>query len=214
MNKIHALASVSAALLAMPAYSQIQITITPNGAGSTLWTFSGSATYSAVVTNSKFVNQSSFNAASNTAEWKTGTSTSNAFGVAYTPTANYVTPAYNDFNVSNPGGGATITIGGTSYTIDGVLVDNDSSGDDIGIFISGSTSAVLSPGTTVALSGSKAFAVDYSNLIPGSYPFSYFDDSGTLSMNLTVVPEPGEWALLTGTTLCVTGFILRRRRQA
>ena len=207
------IAAVLAAGLASQALAQIQVVITPAGSAltawdfsSTVWTFSGSATYNATIGNSKFVNQTSFNADTNTAEWKTSAS--------LVPVAEYVGSFYNNFNVAHPGAGADITIGGNAYTIDGVVVDHDGSGDDIALFISGGSSEPLTQGTVVSATGSKGFAIDYSRLVPGTYSFSHFDDQGTLNMKLTIVPEPGEWAVLTGAALGVAGLVLRRRRQA
>ena len=214
MKRSHSLviAALGALVLGSQAMAQLVVTVTPAGGGNTLWTFSGSATYAEVNVGLEFRTTSGW-AEEYSTEWKGSVAS-----------ADYVaTGAYNNqHSLLVSGTYPVITVNGTPYNMGGVIVDHDSSGDDFGVTIAGVYDVPVPANATVAFSGSAVFAVDYANLNPGVYSFSSITHAvsntdtgmGTLPLNMTVVPEPETWAMVTGMSLCGVGAFLRRRKAS
>jgi hypothetical protein len=182
------LALATSTLLVAHAEAGLVVTVTPHGtSGQTIWTFSGSSTYTESAPGGKFAG----GALTNIEEWKGASGSGSDYVVA---------GAYNNYTTSLISGsiGLSVTSGGspTTASIGGLHIDHDSSGDDFGVGLIGSD-VPLSNGDIVAWSGSAVFAVDIANLNFGTFSFSNYGGSqavsgqiyGTLPLTLKVVPE-------------------------
>lgn len=207
-----ALAALGALALGSQSMAQLVVTVTPAGGGNTLWTFSGSATYTESAAGLEFRATTGW-AEDDSTEWKGNGNSGN-----YVASGTY----NNQHSLLVSGTNPVITVNGTPYNIGGVIVDHDGSGDDFGVTIAGAATVPVPANATVAFSGSAVFAVDYAKLNPGVYSFGNISHAvggtdtgiGTLPLNMTVVPEPETWAMVTGMSLCGVGAFLRRRKAS
>ncbi|MEB3200556.1 MAG: hypothetical protein VKK62_08535 [Synechococcaceae cyanobacterium] len=163
----------------------MKVTPIPSQPGNTLWTFSGTSTYSELAPGGRFAG----GALSNIIEWK-GDSASD-----------YVkSGTYNNYTTSLLSGLISLTVtpqagGPLQGSIAGLHVDHDNSGDDFGTGLSGADIPLMN-GDLVSWSGSGVFAVDIANLIAGSYLFNNYGETlqgspfGSLPLNLVVSTTP------------------------
>lgn len=208
------IALVTTALLASTAQAGLVVTVTRDSApGRTLWTFSGSSTYSQIAAGGKF-------AAAGTSptlieEWKGG-----GTGSDYV-----VTGEYNNFTTTLVSGaiGLTVSTPGNLYvgSIGYLHIDHDDSGDDFGVGLFGDDIPLLG-GDVVAWSGSAVFDVDINKLNPGAFSFSNYGGSqavagqiyGTLPLTLNVsVPEVDPASLSAVLGLVIGVLAIRERRR-
>jgi hypothetical protein len=209
MTCIFALAMV--ALSAASASADLTVTVTPDSTtGQTLWTFSGTSTYAETAPGGKFAAGDVLNIE----EWKGGA------GSDYV-----VTGSYNNYTTGLISGGITLTVttGGTpsSGSITSMHIDHDTTGDDFGVGLLGTTDIPLTNGDLISWSGSGVFAVDLSGLNLGTFAFSSYGGSqavsglyGTLPLTLNVVPEPATCIMALAGLACGGYTMFRRRKRA
>lgn len=94
--------------------------------------------------------------------------------------------------------GPSVTIAGTSYDIDRILLDDDlSSNDEIGFGIANASNVSFVVDDLVSWTGSFTLDRDINSMNPGSYvdPSPSFGGLA-LRVNITAVPEPNSLGLL------------------
>lgn len=204
------IALVTTALLASTAQAGLVVTVTRDSApGQTLWTFSGTSTYTQIAPGGKFAGGSVLNIE----EWKGDSS------------SDYVrTGEYNNFTTTLVSGaiGMTVTTSGAQAfgSIGSLHIDHDSSGDDFGVGLFGDDLPLVN-GDVIAWSGSAVFAVDIAKLNGGSFSFSNYGGSqavagqiyGTLPLTLNVVVPELDPASLSAVLGLVVGLLAIRERR-
>ena len=210
------LAIAMTVLIASTSRAELIVTVTQAGAppGQTLWTFSGSSTYTQLLPGGKFAG----GALANIEEWKGDAG------------SDYVKAGtYNNFTTSMISGAISLTVtplvgSSSSGSIVGLHVDHDTSGDDFGVGLLGSD-IPLSQGDVVTWSGSGIFAVDFANLNLGSFNFLNFGGSQAVSgaiygrlpiaMNVSV-PEidPASTSAVLALLIGSLGLFERRRSNS
>lgn len=189
--------AVAPALLVAPSAKALSVTVSPAGpAGQSLWTFSGSATYSQMNPGGTFAG----GALSLIQEWKGDGGSDDV----KTSTYNHHVAALISGSI-----GITVTpLTGSAVVgqIDGLHSDHDNSGDDFGVSLL-DADIPLADGDIVSWSGSGIFPVDMSNLNVGIFQFVAYGEVpsgqpnagnpyGSLPLSLTVSPAPGPLPIL------------------
>jgi hypothetical protein len=180
------LALAPSLLLASSAHAALTVKVTPGpSAGQSIWTFSGSSTYTELTPGGKFAGGDP----GVIEEWKGDGGSDYVKAGTY----NNYTPVLDTGSI-----GITVTpqLGSPmSGSIDGLHIDHDNSGDDFGVSLLGAD-IPLSDGATVSWSGSGTFPVDFANLNVGIFQFTNYGEVtagqpyGTLPVTIDSAPGP------------------------
>lgn len=190
--------------VASPASAQLRIDVSGKaGTNKTLWKFSGSSIFSH---NGGAGNSTNILDDDSNPSW------------FWHGSDWMVTDIPNDDREFLPGSTAALTIGARTETIETLELDNQGSGqDEFGM----SNSSIpgewrMFHGDLIAWAGQGEIDVDITSFITGTHTFTNYDNDGTLNMtmNISSVPEPGEWAAMGILGAGLAGLVIRKRRQA